>query len=258
LTSLIAVAALVVGGLVGVVLLCLEAGHRIGVRRRSLLGAAFQPLQPTVEGAIFGLMGLLVSFTFYGASTRFEARRSLIVREANAIGTTYLRLDLLPTELQPGLREHFRNYLRSRLAVIEQFPNIEGVESALSRSTVLQQELWKQTVEAVRLTGPAEKSLVMAALNETIDITTDSTVALATHPPRAVFGMLGLSVIIASTLAGYGMSGSATRDWVSTICFALMLGFALYMILDYEFPRIGLIRIDPVDQVLVDTLNRMK
>jgi hypothetical protein len=65
-------------------------------------------------------------------------------------------------------------------------------------------------------------------------------------------------VITSSALAGYMMTASSERDWISTITFAVVLGTAVYITLDYEYPRIGLIRIDPVDQVLAQTLARMK
>ena len=70
--------------------------------------------------------------------------------------------------------------------------------------------------------------------------------------------MLGFTVIASSALAGYTMSNSGTRDWLSIIVFALILGTTAYVILDYEFPRVGSIRIDPLDQVLAETLKRMK
>ena len=202
-------------------------------------------------------MGILIGFTFYGAGSRFENRRQLAVREANAIGTTYLRLDLLPPEWRPALQEQFRTYLRARLDVERQIPNLAAVKAALDRSSDLQQKLWKDTVAAAKESGPAEKTLVLNALNETIDITTDRTVALVTHPPMAVFIMLGMSVITASALAGYTMSTSEGRDWMSIATLAVVLGMAIYVIVDYEFPRVGLLRID-VDQVLVETLEKMK
>jgi hypothetical protein len=73
----------------------------------------------------------------------------------------------------------------------------------------------------------------------------------------AVFIMLGMSVITASALAGYTMSTSAGRDWMSIATLAVVLGLAVYVILDYEFPRVGLLRVD-VDQVLVETLEKMR
>jgi hypothetical protein len=248
---------LLVCGLFAAVLLSIEAGHRVGIRRRSRMPQGFKPVYPTVESSVFGLMGLLIAFTFYGAGSRFDARRNLIMREANAIGTTYLRLDLLPPETQPELREAFRTYVRSRLDVYRKIADFKALNAALDQSLALQRSVWKKTVDATKASGPAEKSLVLATLNQMIDITTEQSVALVTHPPPAVFAMLALMVLASSALVGYTMSTSEVRDWVSTLVFALTVSIALYVILDYEFPRAGFIRIDPVDQVLLETLKQM-
>jgi hypothetical protein len=167
---------LVVCGLFAAVLLSIEAGHRIGIRRRSRMPQGFKPVYPTVESSVFALMGLLIAFTFYGAGSRFDARRNLIVREANAIGTTYLRLDLLPPETQPELREVFRAYVRSRLDIYRKIADIEALNAALDQSLVLQRSVWRKTVDATKGSGPAEKSLVLTTLNQMIDITTEQTV----------------------------------------------------------------------------------
>src|SRR5436305_7535415 len=107
-------AVLVMAGLVTVILASMEIGHRIG-RSRSLRFPDSTPTtSPSIEAAVLGLMGLLISFVFYGAGNRFDIRRSLVAQEANAIGTAYLRLDLLPPATQPRLREDFRTYVRSR------------------------------------------------------------------------------------------------------------------------------------------------
>jgi hypothetical protein len=249
---------LVVCGLFAAVLLSIEAGHRIGIRRRSRMPQGLKPVYPTVESSVFALMGLLIAFTFYGAGSRFDARRNLMVREANAIGTTYLRLDLLPPETQPELRQDFRTYVRSRLDVYRKIADFKALNAALDQSVALQRSVWNKTVDAAKGISPAKKSLVLTTLNQMIDITTEQTVALVTHPPPAVIAMLVLMVIASSALVGYTMSTSALRDWVSTFIFALTVSIALYVILDYEFPRAGFVRIDPVDQVLVETLKQMK
>jgi hypothetical protein len=257
-TEMIVLFSFVVSGLIGVVLLSLECGHRLGVRQRTRSPHTVPTVHPTIEASVFGLMGILIGFTFYGAGSRFDNRRSLAIKEANAIGTSYLRLDLLPAEIRPGLQEDFRAYLRSRLEVERKIPDVNAVRTALHRSSTLQSSLWKSVVAAAKEVGPAEKSLVLSSLNETIDITTDRTVALITHPPVVVYVMLGLTVVTSSVLAGYTMSASAIRDWISTITIAVVLGIALYVILDYEYPRIGLIRIDDTDQILEDALEKMK
>ena len=248
---------LVIFGLVAGILLSIEAGYQIGLRRRAHLPAGVRGVSPTLEASVFGLMGLLIAFTFYGAGARFDIRRNLVAQEANTIGTAYLRLDLLPEEAQPALRDVFREYLRSRLAVYQAIPDIKAVKAALERSAALQSKVWSDAVDAARGSGPAEKTLVLSSLNEMIDITTIRTVALITHPPAGVFALLVLTVIVSSALAGYTVSASGIRDWVSPIAFALVLGAAIYVILDYEFPRMGLVRVDSVDQVLAETLKKM-
>ena len=147
----------------------------------------------------------------------------------------------------------------SRLDVYRNIANSKKIlDAAIDQSSGLQRSVWKKTVDAAKASGPAEKSLVLTPLNQMIDITTEQTAALVTHPPLAVFAMLALMVIASSALVGYTMSVAEVRDWASTLIFALTISMALYVILDYEFPRVGFIRIDPVDQVLVETLKQMK
>ena len=75
-------------------LLLLEAGRRIGIRRMANDAEGSRAGLGTVEGAVFGLLGLLIAFTFSGAASRFDTRRELIIEETNNIGTAYLRLVL--------------------------------------------------------------------------------------------------------------------------------------------------------------------
>src|SRR5580704_121962 len=99
-----------------VILASLEVGRRIGIHRRKADPEGASAGLGAIEGAVFGLMGLLIAFTFSGAAARFDGRRQLVGEEANAIGTAYLRIDLLPQSAQPTLREDFRNYLDARFA----------------------------------------------------------------------------------------------------------------------------------------------
>jgi hypothetical protein len=112
--SLIQMGPALAAGLFVGVLVFLEAGRRIG-RRRIASGGAETGFG-AVESAVFGLMGLLIAFTFSGAAARFDGRRDLVTREANAIGTAWLRIDLVPAEAQAKLRDLFRRYMDSRLA----------------------------------------------------------------------------------------------------------------------------------------------
>jgi hypothetical protein len=244
---------LALGLFVGMVLL-LELGRRIGVRRIANDPEGAQAGTGAVDGAVFALLGLLIAFTFSGAATRFDERRNLIVQETNDIGTAYLRLDLLPASAQPALRDLFRRYVDSRLEVYRKLPDIEAARSELVRSNKLQGEIWSQAVAAGRMSEapPAANMLLLPALNQMIDITTTRTMAAQVHPPTVIFVLLFGLALIAALLAGYGMAGGKTRSWIHMIGFAATMALAVNIIIDIEYPRLGLIRVDAFDEALVE------
>jgi hypothetical protein len=240
-------------------LLFIHAGSRIAAWQHTHRPGMIRGSTAAVDGAVLGLMGLLLAFTFSGAGTRYDARRKLVAEEANNIGTAYLRLDLLPLETQPKLREDFRRYVRSRLAVYEKIPDAEAVRAELRRSGEIQNDIWKQVVSATQQSGsPAVMILVLSPVNEMIDITTTRAVAAETHPPPVIFIMLGVTLLACSLLASYSMSVAGRPSLIHTIVFVLLVGIAVYVTFDFEYPRVGLIRIDPVDKVLTETLERMQ
>jgi multisubunit Na+/H+ antiporter MnhG subunit len=240
-------------------LLFIELGRMLGNRRRLRYPDAYQRGAGAIEASVFGLMGLLLAFTFYAAGSRYDARRKMIVDEANAIGTAYLRLDLLPPETQPELREAFRRYLRLRLDVYHEITDFEAYRKDLAASESLQQEIWRQAVAASRqVQSAAVTTLVLQAINQMIDVTSARTITLVIHTPFGVFVMLAITVMVASLLVGYSMSRSTKREWTYIASFVLLVGIAFYVVIDFEYPRIGLIREDPADQILHYTLDKMK
>jgi len=255
---MIVLAVSVILGLFTTIVLSIELGYRWGLRRWARVAPPARSLHSTMEASIFGLMGLLVAFIFNGAGVRFENRRRLVAEEVNAIGTAYRRLDLLPPPAQPQLRDDFRSYVRSRLHLFQFIPGTNERQVALAESGDLQNSIWKQAVGATLGGPPSTQTLVLTSINEVIDITTIQNTAREAHPPLAVFVMLGVMVIGSSALAGYAMAASGSRDWVYVIVFALLLGMSIYVILDYEFPRVGIIRIDPYDQMFHNLLAEMK
>jgi hypothetical protein len=242
------VAPLIGVGLFLGILALLELGRRIGIRSGAQEDGARAGIG-AVEGAAFGLMGLLIAFTFSGAASRFEARRELIVQEANAIGTVWLRLDLLSEGAQPALRDGFRRYLDSRLATYAKLPDVAAARAELKRSEQLQREIWSASVPACREAGPPACALLLPALNDMIDITTARTMAAENHPPTIIFALLIVLALVCSLLAGYAMTGPIRRP-LHMAGFAAITALSVYVILDLEYPRIGWIRIDSTDRVL--------
>ena len=247
------------GGLFLGMVVLLETGRRIAIRRLARDPEGARQGLAVVEGAVFSLLGLLLAFTFSGAATRFEGRRHLIVEEANNIGTAYLRIDLLPASAQPALRSLFRQYLDSRLEMYRKLPDFAAAKAELAHSINLQGEIWANTVAACRDSGsqPAPM-LLLPALNAMFDITTTRTEAMKNHPPAIIFVMIGVLSLAAALLAGYGMAGGKSRSWIHIVGFAAVMALTVYVILDIEHPRLGLIRVDGADRVLVELRESMK
>jgi hypothetical protein len=250
----------VVISLFAVMLALMEVGWRVGVRRRNQDAAGAHAGLGTIDAAVFGLMGLLVAFTFSGAATRLDARRQLIGQETNAIGTAYLRVDLLPASAQPELRDDFRNYVDARLGYYKNLKSDDAAAQAeLDRSVALQRKIWSESVAGCeKVNVSATTSLVLSSLNEMIDITTTRAVALEMHPPTVVFWGLGVLVLAGALLAGYGMAEAGTRSRLHVLIYSAILAVAVYVILDLEYPRVGWIRIDAADHVLMDLRSSMK
>jgi hypothetical protein len=237
----------------------LEVGRRVGLARMAKDPEGATKGVGAVEGAVFGLMGLLIAFTFSGAAARFDQRRDLVVRETNVIGTAYLRIDLLSKEVQTSMREKFRQYVDSRLAFYKKLHNTEAAQEEANRTAVLQQEIWTAAVaDSRQASSPAVMTLVLQALNDMIDITTVRAAALMTHPPLVIYVMLGVLVLACSLLAGYDMAGDKGRNWLHMLGFAAIMTIAIYVILDLEYPRVGLIRVDDIDKLLIDLRQTMK
>lgn len=246
------------GGLFIGMLILLETGRRIGLARIAGEGDEGKGLA-AVEGAVYGLLGLLIAFTFSGAASRYETRRHLIVEEANAIGTAYLRLDLLSAGARDSLKEKFRRYIDLRLDFYRKIQDLEASKQSFDKSVDLQNSIWNEAV-AAGPTAPVQQApmLLLPALNQMIDITTTRAVALKMHPPAIIYWMLGGLALLSALLAGYSMAQSKTHSWLHMFVYAAILALIYYVILDLEYPRLGLIRIDAADELLVSVRQAMK
>ena len=236
----------------------LEAGRRLRRWRARGGGADGGPGAVAVESAIFALLGLLIAFTFTGAASRLDVRRDLARDEANAIGTAWLRLDLLRAPDRLVLREKFRDYLQARIDTHRSFPDVAAAKALLARAAGLQQEIWSLAIAAAERDGRVYVwTLVVPALNAMFDAATSRVNAVRMHVPWVILGLLAGLALLASLLAGYGMVATSGRDWMHMITFSAVIAITLYVIVDLEFPRVGLIRIDVADEVLLDLRRSM-
>jgi hypothetical protein len=138
-------------------------------------------------------------------------------------------------------------------------PDISAAEKELARSMTLQGQIWTEAVSATREPGWAPAAIILLpALNQMIDITTTRPMATKVHPPPIVFVMLVALALVSALLAGHGMAGGEDRSWLHILGFAAIIATTVYVIVDIEYPRLGFIRVDAVDQVLSELRQSMK
>jgi hypothetical protein len=243
-----------------IMLLVLETGRRIGKRYYSMEESDHhRGNRILVESAIYGLLGLLIAFTVSGAASRFDARRTLTVQEANTIGTAYLRLDLLPAAAQPELRRKFRRYAEARLAVFRLLPDFEASNAEAVRANELQRSIWNEVIAALPGVPQSATLMLLPALNEMFDITSSRAIAGQAHTPLVILCALAVLALFCCLLAGYGLAGeNPLGSALRMIGFALIVTLTIFVILDLDYPRVGLIRLDYADQALIDVLAGMR
>lgn len=232
---------------------CAVFGRHMGRKRLALEGANSITGAGVVESAIFAVWGLLLAFTFSGAGSRFDLRRGLVAQEVNAIGTAYLRLDLVnKEESREELKGLFRDYVDQRLQTFNQGADFDAYAQALSEASRMQSNIWKKAELATRdgaQSAPA--MLLMGSLNEMIDIVTTRDAAMRMHPPTVIFGLIFLVSLVCALFAGYSLTSVNRFNYIHLLGFILVNVVIVYVILDMEFPRLGLIRVDDIDQLMV-------
>src|SRR5271170_6073331 len=229
---------------------CLEVGYRVGTRETERHPTAHDGIG-AFEASIFALLGLLLGFSFSGATARLDERRQMIIKEADVIGTAYLRLDLLPAPEQPEMRQLFREYVDARLHAYAHIPDMKAFYEGVAQAGQLQQQIWARAVASSR-NDPAQNSarLLLPALNEMIDIATARTIAVKTHLPGLVFSLLVWVALSSGVVAGYAMAKRRKRSWLHMFLYAACIALTVYTVTDLDYPRSGLIRLSSADKAL--------
>jgi len=206
-----------------------------------------------VNGTLLGILGLLLAFAFSMSNSRFDSRRELIVKEANAIGTVVLRTEAFPDSIRRELREDLRLYVESRIDYFATGMDVAAILGTMKRSDSLSKMIWKKVMSYTRTPAYESKVLtseIIPALNDMIDIVTTRRSAGEATIPDSIMYFLLLLCLTSAFLLGYDHQGPL--NWVIIGGFAFMLSVTVLMIIDLDRPRSGLIRMDSTNQRIVD------
>jgi hypothetical protein len=227
-----------------------EIGFRCGMRIHRARDEARKGQIGGVHGAILGMLGLLLGFTFAMAVGRYETCRELVLKEANAIGTTYLRAALLPDANRAAVESQLRAYVQTRVDFYDAGEDQAKQNAAETASARLQRELWAEAVAAAKTQpNPLSVSFIVS-LNETIDLDATRLNALRLRVPGAVWLLVMAVAICGCCASGYAAGSTGARGGFANIVLPLLLAVVITLIADLDRPRGGLI--DIKQQPLLD------
>jgi ribose/xylose/arabinose/galactoside ABC-type transport system permease subunit len=221
-----------------------EAGYRAGRRRIAAEGAKAQT--NAIQAAMLGLLALLLGFTFMMAVQRFDSRSEAVINEANAIGTAYLRVQLLPDVVQADARALFARYVELRIqASAVDLSRQADRRTASAAANGIQEQMWSVAVRASEIDPrPTTTGLFIQALNEVFDAYAQRDAALKKHVPEVVLLVLFAVFIIAGAVLGYASGISGARPTLATLAMSVLIVLVIFIIIDLDRPRRGLIRVN--------------
>jgi hypothetical protein len=241
---------LVFAALLGATALGIFLGHRA----RHLSESLKEPFG-ILQGALLGLVGLLLAFGLSLAVSRYEDRRANVVTAANAIGTTYLRAQTLPEPIRSDSLDLLARYTRTAISVGDHVPGSAGARHAVGSEAQIERQLWRLAGKALD-TAPTASAprLYVETLNEMFDDETVRVAALGNRVPTAVLvlELIGAAVALGLLAAYLAIAG---RGVLAVVLASALVAFLLLVTADLDRPTRGLIRVP--DAVLKNQLESM-
>jgi hypothetical protein len=225
-----------------------EIGHALGERRRARLDDKDESQidDGFTMASVLSLLALLIAFTFSLTLQRYDTRRELVIKEANALGTTWLRTQLLDEGDRNRLRGLLRKYVDLRIEFgLAETPDAE--RAAFRKTEAMQQEIWAAMTQAVAPHRTTElASLLVTTTNESIDLAASRQAAREAHTPLRILRILLIYALISAATIGYQKG----RHRAATTVFFLLLALAATLIADLDRAATGGIRVS--QQAMID------
>jgi hypothetical protein len=183
----------------------------------------------------------------------------LVAQQVNAIGTGWSRIDVLPPEVQQPVRAGLQAYVDALIVMYREEPSRAEALKEPDAVARTREELWSRAVAACSTKdGEKARMLLLPSLNEMFDVAETERLARRIHSPGLIFFMLAILALASAVFVGYAVAGGARRNWMYMIGSAATVAVAIYVIIELEFPRLGLLRTDAVDHALVELRTTMR
>lgn len=227
------------------------AGHKTRIRRNRKYSDLADTDTGKISGILIGLLGFLLAFTFGMANSRFDHRRTLIVEEANDIGTAFLRTKTLPDSMQKILTPAFNQYLEARIEFSTGEVDYQRLLRDYNEADSIGKAIWNICVNYTSERDAMIRiNTLIPALNDMIDITTSRRAAGEATIPDSILYFLFVLCFCSAFILGYESKGRI--DWVVLSTYSIMISITVFTILDLDKPRSGFITMDVAVQKMID------
>ena len=235
-------------------LVCIYAGRRVGTKRYPNGRPHDSSPTGTIMTGIFGLLGFLLAFTFGMSGSRFEDRRKNMIEEANAIGTAILRADMYPEPDRAEFRKDLKQYLEARIAYFVAPRDSVNIVRAEVRAIDVGKRIWKRAAN-LSLGGDQYRlstAQMVPAINTMLDAGTTELMGDLSTVPDSIIWMLFFLAASSAFYLGYSSGGKEHLDWFVAVGFCLLIVLVVFITLDIDRPRRGLIRMTTAQQALLE------
>jgi hypothetical protein len=223
---------------------CAEFGYRLGNAAAPRLNKEATTHVGTIEGALLGLLALLLGFAFSMAMDRYDNRRSVVVNEANDLQTTYLRSKLLHPPHNTIVADLLKQYVDSRVEYLKAAYDQLVLQNALNRTSALQRSLWQQaTLAAQENNDEVRTGYFIESLNNLIDDHTRRVAAMGNHVPEIILLLLFFVAAMTIAMTGYSSGLNQTRLGIPRFILILLTSATLMVIIDLDRPKRGFIKV---------------
>lgn len=236
---------LIAGVLLLSMALAIELGHRLGLRSKGATNEATRAHISGIQSSILGILALLLGFTFSLSLQRFDSRSEAVVEEANAIGTAYLRVQLLPAAMRTEVRALLRDYLDLpvQASVLTAVDRTER-QDLLAKAGRAQNALWGYAVQALEVDPNAYAPTLFAeSVNQLIDNFGKRDAALSRHVPEVVLLLLYGTFLMTGAIVGFSTGIAGHRPSMVSYVLVALIVVLVFIILDLDRPRRGLIEV---------------
>lgn len=222
-----------------------EVGYWLGRNSRRFETDSSKSVSQTLKTSIFGFVAFLLAFSFSLTSSRHDVRRRVVLDEANAIGTCYLRAGLLDNEDRTTIQRTLRQLAEKRLLYFQNATSEPEMEKAHREMNEISGRIWEGVQIAFnRDQSRVHSSQIIPAANAVIDLQSERAWTVRSHLQKIVLVLLIISVLVSNLLLGHSSGQVGVRHLGLWISFNILFALVLFVVLDYDRPRHGFIQVD--------------